>query len=191
MVRHKVLRRASSLLAGIAYFSCLLQWSWLLIVGLPQLIKTGAFDGLVSAPKPTAVPVATQSDLSPATLLFVGIITLAFLVFTAIVLIRLPRTIAKTGQRVVVQATEIVVPAVTHHKKIPAKKRRELSRRVTLLIQLSLTVLPFLLSLLLPPFGEINKPVILTMAGLLASVSFICFSLAWLLQPTKTTSQTR
>ncbi len=193
MIRYKIVRGLSALLLGIAYFSCLLQWAWLLIVGLPQLIKTGVLDGLVNTPTPQPVRTAASSDLSPATLAFVGIVTLVFLVITAIVLIRLPKAVTKTGQRAVGQATELVVPAVTHHKKIPAKKRRELSRRITLLIQIAVTILPFLLSLLLPPFGEINRPVILTMAGLLASVSFICFSISWLIQPNKSklTSRTR
>lgn len=170
--------------------SLVLEWLWVFIVGIPPLLKSGAFDALTAPANPTtAVPVEPVAT-SPALTLVVGIITLLVLGATAIVLIRIPRTIVQTGERIVHQAAEIVVPVVTHHKPLPTKKKRVLSRRVMGAIQISASLLPALISVFLPTYEELSGPVIVTTAAILALVSVIGFGSAWLLAPA-TTSQTQ
>ena len=76
---------------------------------------------------------------------------------------------------------------MTHHKRLPAKKRRIVSRRVKLAIQLSLCLLPLAASLFLPPYEEISRQIIIIIAAYLATFGIISFLAAWLLEPTSRT----
>lgn len=174
------------LLLGIGYTSLVLEWLWVFIVGIPPLIKTGAFDALTTPANPTTVVPPEPIVASPVLTLFIGIITLIILGATAIVLIRIPRTIVQTGERIVHQAAEIVVPVVTHHKPLPAKKKRILSRRIIGAVQISASLLPALISIFLPVYEELSGPVIVTTTVVLSIVSIVGFGLAWLLAPAAT-----
>lgn len=187
-----VIRSASSrMLLGIAYLSCTLQWLWVMTIGLPPLIETGSIDFLLpTAPVPDSSYVQAQ-QFSPLMLVFAGIITVAMLVFTAIVLYRLPKTVAKVSHNIVHETTDIILPFATHHKKIPAKKKQALSRRIVLITQIAASLLPLLIAFFLAPYGELSKLLIVIVALFFAAVSVSAFVLSWLLKPTKTTSRTR
>lgn len=176
---------------SIAYVLATLQWLWILALGLPLLIDAGTLDGLMP-PEQVQQPVQQTSpdSLSPAFAIFAGIITLLFLVITVIILIKLPRTIAKTSDAVIHQASEAIVPVVTQHHKISTKKKRVLSRRITISLQLLLITVPFVIAFFIPPVQTITSQIITTLAMWLAGISLLCFVVSWLLEPTPT-SQTR
>lgn len=175
---HSVLRVVVSILLGVAYITCLLQWLWVAIVGVPPLLKTGAFDSFVQTPPPQPIPPATHIELSPIATALVGVFTLIILVITVVVIIRIPRTITRTGEKIVHQAADTVVPAVTHHKKLPAKKQRQLSERITIVIQLIITVLPIGICFLLPTVGELTTQIIAIVELFLGAISLAGFTLA-------------
>lgn len=182
----------AKMLLAASYILLVLQWLWVLLIALPPLIKSGAFDGLNSPTVQTPVIQAQPLAPSPLVLTIVGLITLIILVVTVIVLIRLPKTIMHTGERVVHQAAEAVIPVLTHHKPLPAKKRRLLSRRVTLAVQLFAVLLPLVISFFLPSFDELTPRIITSIALFLAAISIVGFVTAWLIEPqTKATSRTR
>lgn len=158
--------------------TCLLQWLWIAIVGVPPLLKTGAFDSFVQTHAPQPVQPASHTELSPVTTVLVGIFTLIILIITVVIIIRIPRTIAQTGQKIVHQAADTVMPVVTHHKKLPAKKQRQLSGRLVILIQLIATVLPIGICFLLPPVGELTTQIIAIIGLLLGVISLTGFTLA-------------
>lgn len=184
----------AKLLLATSYILLVLQWLWTLLIALPPLIKSGAFDGLNSPTVQTPFIQAQPLAPSPLVLTIVGLITLIILIVTVIVLIRLPKTIMHTGERVVHQAAEAVIPVLTHHKPLPAKKRRLLSRRVTLAVQLFAALLPPIASFFLPSFDELTPQIITSIALFLAAISVFGFVTAWLIEPqtkAKTTSRTR
>lgn len=171
--------------------SCLFQWFWIFIIALPPLVKSGALDTFIATPLPEPTPqTSPQDELSPIIVLVVGAITLFVLILTIIIFIRLPRTISKTGQHVVQHTAEAIIPTITHHKALPAKKRRELSRKLVIEIQLILVLLPFFIGLLIPPIDQLTKQIIIIVAAVLLGFSLLCFVCAWLIQPA-TTSRTR
>lgn len=183
---------ATKLTRGLAYFSLILQWSWLGLIALPPLISSGTFDALTMPTAPdTPIARTTPLEASPLIWAIVGSVTLVILALTVVVLIRLPRVVLETGERVVHQAAALAIPAVTHHKALPSKKRRVLSRRLTLLIQLIASILPAISSLLLPPYQELTSLIIVTIALWLAAFSVACFVIAWLVEPPVATSRTR
>lgn len=181
----------ASLLLGISYTSLVLEWMWVFIVGIPPLIKIGAFDILTTPAEPTATIPAEPLAASPLLTILVGAFTLFILAVTVIVLVRIPKTIVKTGEKIVQQATDAVVPVVTHHKPLPAKKKLIISRRVKTALQISASLVPALISLLLPANEELTRTVIIIITMCLSLVSIVGFVVARLLEPTDPTSRTR
>ena len=190
MTKKRIRGVFSQTFLALAYMAVTLQWLWVLTIGLPPLIETGIFESF-SPPKQTEQPVAPEMNgLSPILAVVAGIITLVFLSITIIVLIKLPKTISNTGSTLVHKATEAVIPVITHHQKIPAKKKRELSHRIMIVFQLALVAIPLTASFFLPPLQTITSQIITTLAIWLAAFSLICFIASWLLQP-RTTSRTQ
>lgn len=183
---------AAKTVLGIAYLSLVLQWLWMLTISLPPLIRSGALDSFITAPtlndtKTTTTPI----EMSPLVWLFVGIVTLVVLIMTVVIIIKTPRAIVNTGEKVVTQATNAVVPLVTHHHTLPEAKRRAVSRRVALALRLLVTLIPVIVCFFLPSFDELTQQIIVTIALLLGAVSTIGFVVAWALEPKQTTSRTR
>lgn len=191
MSKPRVQYTISRIILAAAYLSCVLQWLWVLVLGLPPLIDSGALDMLTTPPPPTPeFTTPESSDPSPMAWVAVVIVTVIMLAVTVFVLIRLPRSIARTGERMLETTTEAVLPVITHHKQLPAKKRVVLSRRIMLSIRLLLTLLPFIISLFLPTPGELTHQIVTTVALWLAIISTVGFIVAWLVEP-PATSRTR
>ena len=184
---------ASKTFFGLAYTSLVLQWLWMLTIGLPPLIRSGALDSFVTSPVPNGTGTTTVApiEMSPLVLLFVGVTTLLVLILTVVVIIKTPRAIVNSGEKVVTQAANAVVPVVTHHHKLPEVKRRAVSRRVALALRLFATFVPAVVCLVLPSLDELTKQIIMTVALWLAIFSATGFIAAWLLEPKTPTSRTR
>jgi hypothetical protein len=183
MTRAKSRHAASHLFLGIGYFSAVLQWLWVLLVALPPLIRSGAFDALQNTEAPGDVSMTIAPvEATPFLWLMVGLTTLMVLIVTVIVLIRVPRTIVGTSERIVQQATHVVVPTITHHKKLPASKQRAISRKVALSLRLVAAVLPFLICLFLPAYQELSREIILIISLWLAGISIASFGASWVLE---------
>jgi hypothetical protein len=193
MKRSSVQHLAAKFFLSIGYLSGVFGWLWVLLVAVPPLVKSGAIDALLANPAPTQPVIAAPAiETSPIALLVIGVVTLVILIITVIILIRIPRTIVDSGERFVTHAAEAVVPVIAHHKPLPPKQRRVLSRRIMLVLQLCLSVIPLFVSVFLPPYDELSSDIIMTVAALLAGVSTAAFILAWSIEPrTKTTSRTR
>lgn len=168
-----------------------LQWLWVLALGLPIVIETGILDSL-TPPQRAEQPIQSSAAGEPslALAMFAGAVTLVFLALTIYVLIKLPKTITKTGEKIVHQTSEAVIPVITHHKKIAAKKKRLLSRRIMAIIQSAFIIVPLAASFFIPAVQTITSQIITTLAIWLAGVSVLCLAVSWLLEP-KATSQTR
>jgi hypothetical protein len=182
------------ILRGVAYVSTLLQWAWISILLLPPLIASGMLDVLFAPKNSEKFVQINPIEPSPLVWLFVCVVTAAILILTVFVFIRLPRTIARSGEKIVHQTSEAIIPTLTHHKTLPAKKRRELSRRLMLVIQLTASLLALLITLFTPQYEEITRQIVITLGLLLAGVSLSCFFAAWLIEPQKkarATSRTR
>lgn len=184
----------AKILLVVSYLTLILQWLWLLLIVVPPLVKSGAIDALYAPTQPAPNMHTETFVASPIVLVIIGVITLAILIGTVIILIRIPKAIVQTGERVVEQTAQAVLPTLTHHKPVSATKKRVLSRRIKLAIQLVAVALPVLVSFFLPPLKEISTDIIVTLALILACVSLIGFVTAWLIAPpvkTKTTSRIR
>lgn len=185
-----VRRALYTIFLGLAYIAITLQWLWVLIIGLPPLIESDMFVSFMQPAEPAPVTPKHDVEFSPIIAIIAGAITLVFLVLTIIIFIKLPKTIMGTGEKIMHQSSEAIVPVITHHKKLPPKKRRQLSMRITRFLQLLLLIIPCVVSFFVPPFQTITSQIITTLAIWLAVISMVCLLLSWLLEP-KTTSRTR
>ena len=186
----KLRNLTASIFLGLAYLFVVLQWLWILALGLPSLVETGVFESL-TPPQQTEQPApVTPSEFSPVLTLLAGIITLVFLALTVVILIKIPKTISQTGDKIIHQTTEAIIPVITHHKKITKQKKYQLSQKITAAMQLALLLLPLIIAFFVPPIQTITSQIITTLAVWLATVSLACFVLGWLLKP-RATSRTR
>lgn len=138
--------RIVNLFGILGYLSVMLQWLWLTVLLLPSVLENQTVKDIFlpqEAPK-QVVETAYQTPSFVLVALAV-IITIVILVVTAIVLARLPATIARVGKKTTDRAAQSIVPAITHHKKLPAKKQRTLSIRVVKYLKFSIVLLPVLL----------------------------------------------
>ena len=184
--RTRVLTMVSGGLAVLGYVSCTLQWLWLCVTALPSLLKSGVLDDFIkSEPTEQTVLISPLFTTSPITVAFIGFVTLVMLAITIYILFKLPTAIAKTGEVIVHTATESVVPVITHHQKLPAKKKSRLTRKVSFYIQLFATIVPLVSILFLPPIKSLPQEVIVFIAGWLAVFSVIFFSGSFFLRPSR------
>lgn len=168
-------------LGALGYVSCTLQWLWLGILFLPSLLDSQKDLLLPSAAEP--LPAATF-DFGGSSLLMTGVgiaVTLIVLVISVVILARLPLSIAKTGNKATRGAAEVVLPIVSHHKKLPAKKRRQLAVWIAKVVKLALVIAPVkLLAITFLFEAPLPQDLIFMIGSILAISSIIWFSLEYL-----------
>ena len=192
-MKSRTFRRISTyLFLTMAYGSCLLQWLWVTIVALPLLLENGTLDVLMSDPQSGPAPSLPVTEHSPILWVAAGIVTILVLIMTVVVLIRLPRAIVRSGEFIVHQTTEAVVPIVTHHQPVPKKKQLIVSQRIRMAIQTLLVLIPVVISIFLPADGQLTGQIIVLVSLWLAGFSAVGFVVSWLLSDRSTsTSRTR
>mgnify|MGYP003296723568 CR=1 FL=1 len=190
MTKLSVRRVLYRLFLALAYIIISLQWLWVLTLGLPLIIEAGLFDSFAQSAPPTPSVSESPAEFSPIVAIAAGVVTLVFLALTIVIFFKLPKVITDTGEKIIQQSAEAIVPVITQHKKLPAKKRRIVSRRVTRVLQIILIIVPLVASLFVPPLQTITSQIITTLAIWLAGISALCLVVSWLLEP-PATSQTR
>lgn len=187
MTNSTVRRHIGRFLLGLFYLIVTLQWLWVAAVGLPAVVSGDTFDSLLTFQQPTEPQQTSASArFSPILAIVAGIISLIFLVITVYILIRLPKTIARTGDAIVHRTTDVLIPVITHHKPLATKKRRSISAKLTISIQLLLVLLPLLVSLFIPSIETVTSQIIITLSAWLAAASGSILLLHWLLLPPST-----
>lgn len=178
-------RLAARTIRAAAYSLLTFEWLWLAVIILPPLVATDAFQSFVMPP-PIEEPIVREPNPpSPLTWAFVGAVTFIVFVVTIIVLIRLPKVILSTGDKTIRSASTAAIPVLTHHRPVSKKRRQILVRRVGLGLQLSLAVLPIIVSPFLPPFEHLDRAVIVVSTLCLGATSAVLFIGGWLLDPSK------
>lgn len=140
---HKKLILVNSL-GGLFYLFALLQWLWATLPYLPGFISLATKLQPV-APHPH---VLTQTTNTPSPSLFMillaGAIVVGMLAVTAYVLVKLPMTIGRTGEKITKNASSYLVPVVSRHAKLTPKKRLQLASRMVIMMKLALCILPMI-----------------------------------------------
>lgn len=192
MKKSKLRHHSGRFLLGLFYVFVTLQWLWVAAVGLPAIVSGDAMSSFLTFQQPTEPqPTNTAIGFSPVLAVTAGVITLIFLVITIYILVRLPKTIAKTGDTIVHRTADVLVPVITHHKPLPIKKRRIISAKVIVYIQILLVLLPLAISFFIPSIETVTSRIIITLSAWLAAASTCALLLHWLLWPPTSRTQSR
>lgn len=176
----KTKRTALANIAGtLGYLSLVLQWMWSLVIFAYPVIS-GELDTFLF-PKPQEVtPTAVDAGVfTPVVFVVAAVITLLVLGLTAIVIARLPKTIASAGARITKTAATAAIPLATHHKPATKKQRLKLSFRFVIIIKAALVILPLLLLLVARPIDQLPQQASLAFGSLCAVGSTLYFSLQY------------
>jgi hypothetical protein len=168
----------ANILGGFGYASVLLQWLWVSVLFLPSFFENASVKNFL-LPEPTGQPTLHIELAGPPIILtsIAVILTLIILVLTVVVVARLPVTIAKTGKNVTKKAAIASLPLVTRHRKLPAKKQRELTVRMIKIIKLFMILMPVcLLGFLVITTLTIDSDVAVFVESVLALGSIVWFS---------------
>ncbi len=163
-----------NIFGGLFYIFCLLQWLWAILPYLPGFISLATKIQPVTE-RPSVVMQASSSQ--PPSLFMVvlaSIIVVGILAMTAYVLVKLPATIGKAGEKFTKSASQHLVPVVSHHATLTPRKRLRLATRIVMMIKMALCVLPVIVaSLSFSMALTVPFNVTLIVAAFLAIVSFI------------------
>lgn len=157
----------------LSYVFTALLWLWLAVLLLPLLERSGTLELLVPVTHQPTHTTVTAEPASPFLLLVAAFITAFMIIISIIALWRLPKNLAKAGSDVSHTVAEAVLPAITHHKKLPKKRQRVISQRIKLYVRLALITLPFIAVLFCPPVEELDAPLAPLVAAGLAFVAIV------------------
>lgn len=136
-------RRFVNLFGALSYLAIILEWMWLFILYIPLLLKYHVFDWTL--PKASSTPSEqfhfTFALPSVFTLVIASIVTALVIVITLYILIKIPIEAVKKSHALTTEASEKVVPVLTHHKHISKKQKIELSARIIFYTKLVLIVI--------------------------------------------------
>lgn len=168
-------------LAFFGYFSSVLQWLWIGILFIPELLRNDSIRTLLMPPPADnqATRILPPIDDTSIIMTIIAIsLTIIILGITAFVLIRLPIAFVNVSKIAIDKSTEVALPLVTHHKKLPQKQKRLISQRLRIYIKLIIVLLPvLLLSLTLIIPVEIDVAIVLFVGAVLAVGSLLWFAL--------------
>jgi hypothetical protein len=162
-------------LGGLFYAFTLLQWLWAALPYLPGLISFATkLQPDTSAPTPVVVHTASTQPPSILMVLLASVIVVGMLAMTAYVLIKLPITIGKTGEKLTKGASHYIVPVISHHTKLTPKKRLQLTTRTVLIVKFALCVTPAVIVVLsFNITSGISYNITLIVAAFLATIALL------------------
>lgn len=187
----RIRKAVSAVVRLIAYLSTTMQWFWIAVLLLPDLLRSDFFTSLnepsTSAPVIRFEPV----EVSGFGLWLIGGITIAMVALTIYIVYKAPKNILHGSDAIVRESARVSLPLITHHSKLSERKRQSLSKKLILVIQLALSIIPGVLSMFIPAMGEISRDIIVIIALTLMIISCLAFGVAWALEPKAATSRTR
>lgn len=174
-------------MGSIGYVACLLQWLWMVILLLPSMVESPVFKffapNRVETPPPVVQP-TTPSEGIPTIITIIALVLGVAIIIGAIyvMFVKLPRSVAQTGEKVTHTAAAVISPVIVEHVHIPAKQRRTVPTLVIVAMKLLLVFLP--LGLLLFVQGvdvAMSFDLIMLIGIFLFSWAFLFFALQFVL----------
>lgn len=134
--------RLVAVLGGAGYITMLVQWAWLGVVMLPWVLGQPIFEAPEAAPV-TVRPAQTGEQFSAGSAIMAVGVTVIMIGVTIYILSKLPGYAVAKSSSIVHEAHHIVVPKVTPHTRLSARKKITLSSQTLFIIKLVLSLLPF------------------------------------------------
>lgn len=172
---------AANAFGALGYLSLLFQWMWSLILLAYPVITDPNSTLLQHSARPTIPSPTTQIDVNPFMAGLLIIITMIILGFAVITIVRLPKTIGKTGARLTRSTTNLILPAITHHEPIAPARRRLLSFKIILALKAALILLPLISLLFAPAIPELTRTAGFVVGAFCAIGSSLYFAIQYII----------
>lgn len=172
-------------LTGVGYLFALLTWAWGVLFYVPFILELPLLQSKEIAqdtPIVHSMPPPSVAVPESFAILISAIVVVIVVGVTLYALWRIPAAIVKTGDTVTQASTRLVLPVISHHKKLSPAKRRTLSERTMVWVRLVVALLP--LVLIVPLAGmsypsaygtEISFRLIVTVVAFHAVIALVCF----------------
>lgn len=123
------------------YFVCFLHWFWAII----QYFN--AIESIYDIPTKTQ-PIIYQSPTENSPIFIIVAITVAMVIISIYVAIKLPFFITESSAKIVQSSTDKVAPLIikSMHKKVTKKAKLQISANVMIAIKIILVILPIIVS---------------------------------------------
>ncbi|MGB3023897.1 MAG: hypothetical protein WBB39_03795 [Candidatus Saccharimonadales bacterium] len=126
---------------GVAgYVFCTLQWMWLFVVIIPQLLSLAV---VIPPPRNIAVDKQAQVLLTPFDSSIALVIVAATVILAVYAIAKLPIAVAKRGSDIIHEASTQFAPIFLRHRGLTKRSRMRLSRNLLFAVKLSATIIPF------------------------------------------------
>ncbi len=165
-------------LGALGYLFCLLQWLWTVALFLPLILKSDFMKQFTHPPVAPTPVVSQPADMSPIGLVFVAAVAVVMILLTIYIVVKIPAVVGKTGSKLTHKATAVAFPVVTQHKKLPKKRRLQLTARLLLMTKLSFCLVPLgVLCLANTQTGDVTRDIALVIGAVTALFSLTLFGL--------------
>lgn len=163
----------------LGYFSTITQWLWsIVVVGYP-LLSQGKLAMFLPDARNTPAPHPVEYGAFTPVMTAVAIgFTIAIVVITVYLLIRLPATVGKRGSTVTHQAAAALAPIVSK-KPLGKKQRRALTYRLTWWVKACLVLIPAAAIFFASPETGLDTSVMVAVGVFCAGCSTLYFILQW------------
>lgn len=175
-------------LGSVGYVACLFQWMWTLLIFLPTILESGLFQAWFRPVTPAA-PEVTNQVTTNSSAAIPGYVALAVLLLGIVVALwalyavfaKLPRTVARTGEKVTHTVAETITPIITRHIPIPEKQRKEIPELIIVIIKLVIVFMPLCLLLFAHNLSlSMSFELIMVIGVLLFCWAFLFFALQYI-----------
>lgn len=166
-------RRIVNTLGSLGYVSLIIQWVWMIIIlGMPIMVSDGFRDLFLPNRTSTPVPTASISIPEPIAILFLILAVIFTIGVSIYVIVAVPRAVGRTGNTVTKTSAQVIIPKITHHKKISEKREKTLVERITWSMKIGATAIPVPALMVPPPSDLISLP-----QDVVTGVGLFCASL--------------
>ena len=185
MKERNVKKGITSTFGSLGYLFCFLQWFWAVILYLSVIQSMTSFISPISDQQVQQSSGLTFALPDPLAMIILGVIVIIMVAITIYALISVPKSIVKTGNKIVHRTATTITPLVieAQHKKDTKKLRIRITARVALAIKILLILLPLILAAAsgLLEKQSIDYPIVLLVGGGLACFSVVFFAMQYLL----------
>lgn len=167
-----------SFLGTLFYIMVVIGWLWAILPYVPGLARLSSSLQQPAAPTEPAQQVLVSTHASPLLVISVVIITLILVVVTIYILIKVPKAVSGTGEKLTKKSSELIMPIVTHHAPISTKKHRQLTARITFYVKLVAVVVSVVAaSLSFLVTEDVSYDIVILVSTTLAVTALILLSL--------------
>lgn len=166
------------MLINAGYLIVFFEWLWALLLYLPSILDSNAWQAIFPTHELPAQVVRTTSVAPVSPVVYVtAILFSSILLFLVgfIIVHRYVPAVTKTSDKVLRKTTERVVPALAGHKKQTAQKKRQITERTIFWLRVVSALLPLGMFTSNPIKMPLDRALGILAGAIIALTALVCF----------------